>query len=214
MKTIHSSKLVWITPNAEEVISYCARVSNPKNQDNHKTAPRLLKYCIDHQHWSIFEQACMCVEINTTRSISAQILRHRSFSFQEFSQRYSDVSELGDIPVPALRRRDPKNRQNSTDDLKPVNVEIWDRMISKHFEEAKALYAVMLDGEVASETARDILPLATPTRLYMTGNIRSWIHYINVRTDKSTQKEHRDIAKSIRKIIKLELPSIYEAVWS
>ena len=186
--------LLSVTPDAEKHIAYCARVSNPSNQDN-DSFEGLLRYCIKHRHWSIFEQAYMTLEIETTRAIAAQILRHRSFTYQEFSQRYADSTALGDIMLPDLRRQDTKNRQNSVDDLDPILLDKLQRQMITLFSSAKNLYLQMLDAGVAKECARMVLPLATPTRMYMTGSLRSWIHYIELRTDPSTQKEHREVAQ-------------------
>ena len=205
-------KLVSVTPDAEKHMGYVARVSNPKNQDNDKFAG-LLKYCIKHGHWSVFEQAFMTVEINTTRGLAAQILRHRSFTFQEFSQRYADASMLDDIiPIPELRRQDTKNRQNSIDDLDAKLVRDYRIGIQKHFDNAMWLYKDMLDNGVAKECARFVLPLATPTRLYMTGSVRSWIHYIDLRSAHGTQKEHMDIAEGVRCIFGCQFPNVAEAL--
>jgi thymidylate synthase (FAD) len=205
-------KLVTVTPKAEELMGYVARVSNPKNQDNPKVAG-LLGYCIKHGHWSVFEQAHMTLEINTTRGLAAQILRHRSFTYQEFSQRYADSSMLGDhIPVPELRRQDDKNRQNSIDDLDRFVVQDFELEMQKHFENGMNLYKKMLDAGVAKECARFVLPLATPTRLYMTGSVRSWIHYINLRSAHGTQKEHMDIAEECRSIFSEQFPSVSQAL--
>ncbi len=205
-------KLVSVTPDAEKHMGYVARVSNPKNQDNDKFAG-LLKYCIKHGHWSVFEQAFMTVEINTTRGLAAQILRHRSFTFQEFSQRYADASMLDDIiPIPELRRQDTKNRQNSIDDLDVKLVRDYRIGIQKHFDNAMWLYKDMLDNGVAKECARFVLPLATPTRLYMTGSVRSWIHYIDLRSAHGTQKEHMDVAEEIRCIFTCQFPTVAEAL--
>lgn len=205
-------KLIWITPEAEKVISYCARVSNPVNQDNEETAAKLLKYCIRKKHFSIFEMANMCVEINTTRAISAQIIRHRSFSFQELSQRYQDVNVLGSTKVPHLRRQDQKNRQNSIDDLSSEQVGSYYRRISSLFEESNHLYQEMVSNGVAKECARSILPLASPTRLYMQGSIRSWITYISLREKHGSQMEHAQIAKEVKEIFCEQLPTIAEAM--
>ena len=204
--------LVWITPGAENVISYCARVSNPQNQDNYDTAPGLLKYCIKNRHWSIFEMANMCLEINTTRAISAQVIRHRSFSFQELSTRYQDVSVLGGSVMPHLRRQDNKNRQNSIDDLDTESVQGYYRRISTLFEEAEHLYKEMVSDGVAKECARNILPLATPTRIYMNGSIRSWITYIALREKHGTQREHMMIAKDAKKLFCAQMPIIADAL--
>jgi thymidylate synthase (FAD) len=207
-----SVKLVWITPGAEEVISYCARVSNPRNQENLDTSPRLIKYCIKNRHWSIFEQANMCVEINTTRAISAQILRHRSFTFQEFSSRYQDVGILGSSVIPHLRRQDQKNRQNSVDDLTTETTRRLYRRIGTLFEDAEHLYKEMLSEGVAKECARSVLPLASPTRLYANGTIRSWLTYIALREKHGTQREHKVIAKDIKTILCGQLPTIADAL--
>jgi thymidylate synthase (FAD) len=207
-------KLVWATPNAEELISYTARVSNPKNQTNTETAPKLLRYCLKNKHFSIFEMANMCVEINTTRAISAQIIRHRSLSFQEYSTRYSDVSEIGSPTVPQLRRQDLKNRQNSVDDLTADEVGAYYRRISQLFEDAEHLYREMVSNGVAKECARSILPLATPTRLYANGTLRSWLHYIQLRESHGTQLEHMQIAKEIKAIFTEQFPIIAEAAFS
>tara|TARA_B100001094_G_scaffold82592_1_gene78862 strand:- start:21 stop:659 length:639 start_codon:yes stop_codon:yes gene_type:complete len=206
-------KLIQITPNPEEQIAYIARVSNPNNQDNPDYA-KLLGYCIKHQHWSIFEQAFMTLEIETTRGLAAQILRHRSFTFQEFSQRYADHSLVtkGNIPIPELRRQDTKNRQNSTDDLDPEKVELLEKEIRQHFTDAQDLYRYMIDMGVAKECARFVLPLAVPTRLYMSGSVRSWIHYIDLRSAHGTQKEHMDIAEQCREIFKVQLPIVSKAL--
>ena len=207
-------KLVSVTPDAEQHMAYVARVSNPKNQDNDQFAG-LLKYCIKHGHWSVFEQAFMTVEINTTRGLAAQILRHRSFTYQEFSQRYADSSMLGDvIPLPELRRQDDNNRQTSIDDLDPLMVEDINLKMQRHFVDGMKLYKEMLDVGVAKECARFVLPLATPTKIYMTGSCRSWIHYINLRSGHGTQKEHMDIANECKKIFSEQFPVVAEAlVW-
>ena len=204
-------KLITQTPDAEKTIAYVARVSNPNNQDNENYAG-LLKYCIKHQHWSIFEQASMTLEIETTRGIAAQILRHRSFTFQEFSQRYAESTSLGDIELPELRRQDTKNRQNSTDDLDPEVVDKFNRQMITLFSSSKALYESMLKQGVAKECARMVLPLCTPTRIYMTGSCRSWIHYINLRSAHGTQKEHMEIAEACRKVFTEQFPSVSEAL--
>ena len=204
--------LVSVSPDAEKHMAYCARVSNPNNQDNENYAG-LLRYCIKHQHWSIFEQAFMTLEINTTRGLAAQILRHRSFTYQEFSQRYQDVSHIReDIPLPQLRSQDEKNRQNSIDDVDPAVVEKFNNKMRKHFDASIDLYKEMLHDGIAKECARFVLPLATPTRLYMTGSIRSWIHYIDLRSAHGTQKEHMDIVEAIRTLFKEQLPVVSEAL--
>ena len=205
------AKLVSVTPDAEKHIAFCARVSNPNNQDNEKFSG-LLKYCIKHQHWSIFEQAFMTLEITTNRGIAAQILRHRSFTFQEFSQRYASTNFLGEIELPELRRQDDKNRQNSIDDLDPELIDKLERQMVTLFSSANSLYQQMLEAGVAKECARFVLPLATPTRIYMTGSIRSWLHYIDLRSSNGTQKEHMDIANSCKEIFVEQFPSIAEAM--
>tara|TARA_S200000501_G_scaffold339069_1_gene346374 strand:- start:571 stop:1203 length:633 start_codon:yes stop_codon:yes gene_type:complete len=203
---------VSVTPDAEKLIGYIARVSNPNNQDNPQVAG-LLKYCIKHGHWSIFEQASMTVEIETTRGIAAQILRHRSFTFQEFSQRYADTNLLAEeIPMFDLRHQDTKNRQNSTDDVPYNKKKDLEYKIAEHFVEAMDLYNELLASGIAKECARFILPLATPTRLYMTGTVRSWIHYIQLRGGHGTQKEHMDIAHAIEDLFIKEFPITSEAL--
>ena len=204
--------LITVTPDAEKHIAYCARVSNPKNQDNESIAG-LLKYCIKHQHWSIFEQAFMTLEIETTRGLAAQILRHRSFTYQEFSQRYAESTALGDIELPELRRQDDKNRQNSIDDLDPKVVDKLNRQMNTLFSSAYSLYNQMLEAGVAKECARFVLPLATPTRLYMSGTVRSWLHYIELRTGHGTQKEHMEIANQCKSIFSEQFPTIASAMW-
>ena len=204
-------KLISITPDAEQTMAYIARVSNPSNQDNEKYAG-LLKYCIKHNHWSVFEQSTMTLEIETTRAIAAQILRHRSFTFQEFSQRYAQTTSLGDIELPELRRQDAKNRQNSTDDLDPEITDKFNRQMITLFSSAKSLYEQMLSQGVAKECARMVLPLCTPTRIYMTGSCRSWIHYINLRSAHGTQKEHMVIAEACRKVFTEQFPAVSEAL--
>jgi len=205
-------KLISVTPDAEKHMAYCARVSNPANQESQKFSG-LLKYCIQHQHWSIFEQATMTVEINTTRGIAAQILRHRSFTYQEFSQRYADTNLLSKtIPLPELRRQDDKNRQNSIDDIPDHLKLVLSEDIRVHFEHALHLYNRLLEAGVAKECARFVLPLATPTRLYMTGSVRSWIHYIDLRSSHGTQKEHMEIAEAVRCIFTCQFPAVSEAL--
>jgi thymidylate synthase (FAD) len=204
--------LVSVTPDAEKTMAYIARVSNPANQENEKFAG-LLGYCIKHNHWSVFEQATMTLEIETNRGIAAQILRHRSFTYQEFSQRYADATLLGEeLPVPDLRRQDTKNRQNSTDDLEPELKRSFERRIKHVFADIMDLYDDMLSAGVAKECARFVLPLATPTRIYMTGSCRSWIHYINLRTANGTQKEHMEIAEAAKKVFTCQFPSVSEAL--
>src|SRR6056300_281820 len=201
-------KLISVTPDAEKTMAYVARVSNPNNQENPNYA-KLLGYCIKHNHWSVFEQAFMTLEIETTRGLAAQILRHRSFTYQEFSQRYADSSLLGDtIPMFDLRRQDTKNRQNSIDDIDPFVKQEFEIKIRKHFDDAMTLYQSMLDMGIAKESARFVLPLATPTRLYMSGSCRSWIHYIQLRSANGTQKEHMDIAEACKKIFSEQFPTV------
>tara|TARA_Y100000385_G_scaffold210507_1_gene218441 strand:+ start:2372 stop:3022 length:651 start_codon:yes stop_codon:yes gene_type:complete len=205
-------KLISVSPDAEKNIAYCARVSNPNNQSSENISG-LLSYCIKHHHWSIFEMAFMTLEINTTRGIAAQILRHRSFTFQEFSQRYADASFLSDqIPLFNLRRQDNKNRQNSIDDMSDDICSKYNRLIREHFAKAKGLYDEMIKDGVAKECARFVLPLATPTRMYISGSIRSWIHYIELRSANGTQKEHMDIALSCKDIFIQQFPIISEAL--
>ena len=205
-------RLISATSDAEKHIAYCARVSNPKNQEN-SNFEGLLKYCIKNQHWSIFEHAFLTVEINTSLAIATQILRHRSFTFQQFSQRYADSTELQlELPTPDLRRQDTKNRQNSTDDLDyNVKVNLQER-IQKHFERSLSLYNEMLDKGVAKECARFVLPQATQTRLYMSGSLRSWMHYIDLRSAHGTQKEHMEVAEAIRCIFTCQFPTISSAL--
>jgi len=205
-------KLISVTPDAEKMMGYVARVSNPSNQENPKVAG-LLKYCVKHQHWSVFEQSFMTLEIETTRGLAAQILRHRSFTFQEFSQRYADSSLLStNIPLPELRRQDTKNRQNSIDDIDEFKVQKYQMLMQDHFRDAMALYQTMLDDGIAKECARFVLPLATPTRLYMSGSCRSWIHYIDLRSAHGTQKEHMDIAEACKNVFVEQFPTVAEAL--
>ncbi len=205
-------RLITVTPKAEETMGYVARVSNPNNQDNPNVSG-LLKYCIKHGHWSVFEQAHMTVEIETTRGLAAQILRHRSFTYQEFSQRYADVSHIReDIPLPALRSQDLKNRQNSVDDVDPKVVQTFNIEMRKQFDASIDLYKKMLHAGIAKECARFVLPLATPTRLYMTGSVRSWVHYIDLRSAHGTQKEHMEIAEMVRSIFVEQFPIVSEAL--
>ena len=206
-------KLIWITPEAEQQIEFCARVSNPKGQDKIDTTGKLLRYLVTHKHWSPFEMASACVEITTTRDISAQILRHRSFSFQEFSQRYaSTVDGLGGLEIPHLRRQDHTNRQASHDDLSREATQAFYRRISSLFEDLEHLYQEMLSAGIAKESARKILPMNSPTRLYMSGTIRSWIHYLQVRRGPETQLEHRMIATQIFQILNKEMPNLWEVI--
>ena len=209
---MHNAKLIWITPNAEQLIGKIARVSNPKNEDN-PDSTKLLKYLIKHRHWSPFELASMCVEIHTTRAISPQILRHRSFSFQEFSQRYAIPTDTFATVLPDLRRQDDTNRQNSIDDLPSETLEYYQDKIDEHFRESVNLYESLLHSGVAKECARSVLPINTVTRLYMSGTIRSWLHYVDLRSDNGTQKEHMSIARSVGEILDTELPNISRAMW-
>ena len=212
MTTDTQIKLVSVTPDAEKTMGYVARVSNPNNQENPKVAG-LLSYCINHGHWSVFEQAHMTVEINTTRGLAAQILRHRSFTYQEFSQRYADVSYLREhIPLPELRSQDDKNRQNSIDDVDSKIVEKYNKKMRAQFDASIDLYKEMLHDGIAKECARFVLPLATPTRLYMTGSVRSWIHYIELRSAHGTQKEHMDLVENVRKVFVQQFPVVSQAL--
>ena len=204
--------LISVSPDAEKHMAYCARVSNPNNQDNENYAG-LLRYCIKHQHWSIFEQAFMTLEINTTRGLAAQILRHRSFTFQEFSQRYADTNLLdASIPLPDLRRQDTKNRQNSIDDIPEDQTKFLQERIRQYFNEGMDLYNELLREGIAKECARFVLPLATPTRIYMSGSVRSWVHYIDLRSGHGTQKEHMIIAEECREVFTEQFPTVSEAL--
>ena len=204
-------KVVSVTPDAEKTMAYIARVSNPANQENDNFSG-LLKYCIQHEHWSVFEQSSMTLEIETTRAIAAQILRHRSFTFQEFSQRYAKSNELGKIELPELRRQDKKNRQNSIDDLDPFIQQKLEAQMITLFSSCQSLYNQMIEEGVAKECARMVLPLCTPTRIYMTGSCRSWIHYINLRSSHGTQKEHMEIAEECRKVFTEQFPVVSKAL--
>ena len=207
-----SVKLISVTPDAEKMMAYVARVSNPNNQENPNYA-KLLGYCIKHNHWSVFEQAFMTLEIETTRGLAAQVLRHRSFTYQEFSQRYADSSLLADqVPMFDLRRQDTKNRQNSIDDIDDYVKQDFEIKIRRHFDDAMMLYQSMLDMGIAKECARFVLPLATPTRMYMSGSVRSWIHYITLRSANGTQKEHMEIAEACKKIFVEQFPTCAEAL--
>jgi thymidylate synthase (FAD) len=208
---MHNVRLVHTTPDAESLIAYMARVSNPSNQDNPQSE-RLIKYLINHKHWSPFEMVNMCVEIETTRSVAAQILRHRSFSFQEFSQRYAQVTKP--LKVPQLRKQDLKNRQNSTDDLPKATVDDFKAKIDGLFDLSQRLYEEMLTAGVAKECARDVLPLSSPTKLYMNGTLRSWLHYTDLRCANGTQLEHKQIADQVKDLLKQEFPTVYNAMFS
>ena len=205
-----SAKLIWITPAAEHQIEYCARVSNPKGQQTLDTTGKLLRYLVKHKHWSPFEMASCCFEINTTRDISAQILRHRSFSFQEFSQRYAEVQQRPEMPQ--WRRQDQANRQNSIDDLSEEVLREADWVSAEAFVVAQRAYDRLLELGVAKECARKVLPMNSPTRLYMSGTIRSWIHYLQVRRGPETQVEHRLIAEEINRILNDEMPNLWEVI--
>ena len=205
-------QFITSTPDAEKSMAYIARVSNPNNQDNNDFA-KLLRYCIKNEHWSVFEQAYMTLQIETTRGIAAQILRHRSFTFQEFSQRYAATNLLADeIPMFDLRHQDTKNRQNSTDDVPKNKKQDLQEKIAEHFVEAMDLYNELLANGIAKECARFVLPLATPTRIYMTGSVRSWVHYIDLRSAHGTQKEHMDLVENVRKIFVGQFPIVSEAL--
>ena len=204
-------ELISLTPNAEKTMAYIARVSNPKNQNNDDYS-KLLSYCIKNEHWSVFEQSFMTLQIETNRGIAAQILRHRSFTFQEFSQRYADSAQLGNIPLPELRRQDLKNRQNSIPDLPNELKQRFNTKIAAHFKEASDLYEELLTEGIAKECARFVLPLATPTRIYMSGSCRSWIHYINLRSAHGTQEEHKNIAQNCKSIFKKSFPIVSQAL--
>ena len=210
MTTTHTVNLVHSTTNGEELIAHMARVSNPANQNN-PSYSKLIQYLITHKHWSPFEMVNMCVKIETTRSVAAQILRHRSFSFQEFSQRYAQVTQA---PTPPnLRRQDTKNRQNSIDDLDPTVVSEFNLRVYGLFEQSLALYDDMLKAGVAKECAREVLPLSTPTTLYMNGTLRSWLHYCDLRTANGTQLEHKYIAEGCKSLIQQQFPQVYTAMW-
>lgn len=200
--------LIWVTPEAEKLVAYCARVSNPENQDNPEIE-KLLAYCAKNKHWSIFEMANMCVEISTSRAISAQILRHKSFSFQEHSQRYAKVQSFEKVHP---RRQDSKNRQNSIDDLTEETIDLFNRSMETIQTMANTFYETALKNGIAKESARFLLPMCSSTKLYMNGTVRSWIHYIQVRTDPSTQLEHREIAEQIKQIFIEQFPIISKAI--
>lgn len=206
---MHKAELIWITPDAEKLVGKIARVSNPKNENN-PDVTKLLGYLIKHKHWSPFEMVSLCVEIETTRAISPQILRHRSFSFQEFSQRYAEATS---VDVPQLRRQDTKNRQNSIDDVEP-HIEEWlQERIEAHNRSALDIYNGMLAYGIAKECARNVLPLSTATRLYMSGTLRSWLHYCDLRCANGTQAEHKQIADSVKDILLAQVPTIAHAMW-
>ena len=209
--SMHTATLVHATNDGEQLIAYMARVSNPKNQDNPHSA-KLIKYLITHKHWSPFEMVNMCVEINTTRSVAAQILRHRSFSFQEFSQRYSIVT---DSPViPQLREQDTTNRQNSTDTLPSKLTDELKSKIDDLYSHSQDVYSLLIANGVAKECARDVLPLSSPTKLYMNGTLRSWLHYCDLRCANGTQYEHKLIADQVKELIAIHFPKVFTAMWS
>jgi thymidylate synthase (FAD) len=206
---MNNVKLIHSTANGEDLIAYMARVSNPNNQDN-PSYSKLIKYLIDHKHWSPFEMVNMCVEIETTRSVAAQILRHRSFSFQEFSQRYAVAERAQPTNI---RRQDKSNRQNSIDNVDPYTVQDFQVKQSLLFDMSYKLYDEMLQAGIAKECARDVLPLATPTRMYMNGTLRSWLHYCDLRCGNGTQKEHKDIADQCKLLVQDAYPVVYDAMW-
>ena len=208
---MHTTEYVHSTPDGDNLIAYMARVSNPSNQDNTTTAPRLIKYLIKHKHWSPFEMVSMCLKIETTRSVAAQLLRHRSFSFQEYSQRYAQVSAR---PVAQdLRLQDTSNRQNSIDGMNEHDKQHFQLQLQQHYEQSLWLYNQMLSAGVAKECARDVLPLATPTTLYMHGNLRSWLTYCDLRCSNGTQLEHMSIAESAKEQIALYFPKCFAGMW-
>ena len=209
---MHNTEYVHSTPDGDNLVAYMARVSNPNNQNNKETAPKLISYLIKHKHWSPFEMVSMCIKINTTRSIAAQILRHRSFSFQEFSQRYAPVTD--EPIIQQLRCQDHKNRQNSTDDFDPIEKQHFEIQLQQHYDQAMHLYKQMLQAGVAKECARDVLPLSAPTTLYMHGNLRSWIHYADLRSSNGTQQEHMVIAEGVKELIAVHFPQCYAGMWS
>ena len=208
---MHNTEYVHSTPDGDNLVAYMARVSNPNNQNNKDTAPKLINYLIKHKHWSPFEMVSMCIKINTTRSIAAQILRHRSFSFQEFSQRYAPVTD--DPIIQDLRVQDPKNRQNSIDDFDPYEKQHFEVQLKQHYDQAMHLYTQMLQAGVAKECARDVLPLSAPTTLYMHGNLRSWLHYVDLRASNGTQKEHMVIAEGVKELIAIHFPQCYAGMY-
>lgn len=209
---VHTAAYVHSTPNGDDLVAYMARVSNPSNQNNTETSGKLIQYLIKHKHWSPFEMVSMCVEINTTRAIAAQILRHRSFSFQEFSQRYSKPTEIGTPVLPELRLQSAKNRQSSTDPIDPIVGDLLHQRVERLYEESLRVYSTLINAGVAKECARDVLPLSTPTRLFMHGTLRSWIHYCDLRCSPDTQLEHRKIAQDCLKLIEEHFPVVYSAL--
>ncbi len=209
---MHTAKLIWITPDTEQLIGKIARVSNPKNEDN-PDVEKLIKYLIKHKHWSPFEMASMCVEIHTTRAISPQILRHRSFTFQEFSQRYAIPTDTFATVLPDLRRQDQQNRQNSIDDIAEETADYYTQRIDDHFRQGVELYESLLHSGIAKECARAVLPINTVTRLYMSGTIRSWLHYADLRGANGTQSEHQKIAAAVEDILYEQVPTVAHAMW-
>jgi thymidylate synthase (FAD) len=200
---------MWATPSGDELIAYMARVSNPENQDNTETAPKLIKYLMKNNHWSPFEMVNMCVEINTTRDIARQILRHRSFSFQEFSQRYAEVDAVN--LYSKARLQDIANRQNSIETKDEMLQQWWQAMQQRVADDAEWVYRTALTKGIAKEVARKVLPEGlTPTRMYMNGTLRSWLHYVEIRCDKATQKEHRDIADQCKELLVTQFPSLFK----
>jgi len=208
---MHSTEYVHSTPDGDNLVAYMARVSNPSNQHNKDTAPRLIKYLIKHKHWSPFEMVSMCLKIKTTRSVASQILRHRSFSFQEFSQRYAEVT---DQPFTQdLRLQDTTNRQNSIDSMNEYDKQQFQLQLQQHYAQSVWLYQEMIQAGVAKECARDVLPLSTPTTLYMHGTLRSWMHYVDLRASNGTQQEHMSIAESAKEQIALYFPQCFAGMW-
>lgn len=201
-------KLIWATPNGEDLVAYMARVSNPTNQDNKETSAKLLQYLVRNKHWSPFEMVSACVEIETTRDIGRQILRHRSFAFQEFSQRYAEVNQF---ETGECRLQDTKNRQNSLLNEDRELADVWEKGQQQLIQDSTQLYQWALNNGIAKEVARKVLPEGlTGSRMYMTGTLRSWIHYLQVRLDPSTQKEHREVAEKILVALQKDFPNILE----
>ena len=208
---MHTTEYVHSTPDGDNLVAYMARVSNPSNQNNKDTAPRLIKYLIKHKHWSPFEMVSMCLKIETTRSVAAQVLRHRSFSFQEFSQRYAEV--IDQPYTQDLRLQDTSNRQNSIDAMNEYDKQQFQLQLQQHYDQSVWLYQQMIQAGVAKECASDVLPLSTPTTLYMHGSLRSWMHYVDLRASNGTQKEHMSIAESAKEQIALYFPQCFAGMW-
>lgn len=208
---MHTIEYIHSTTDGDNLVAYMARVSNPSNQNNKDTAPRLINYLIKHKHWSPFEMVSMCIKINTTRSIAAQILRHRSFSFQEFSQRYAPVTTAP--VVQDLRLQDHSNRQNSIDSMNEYDKQVFQLQLQQHYEQSRWLYNQMLDAGVAKECARDVLPLSTATTLFMHGNLRSWLTYCDLRSGHGTQLEHKLIADQVKELIAVHFPQCFAGMW-